>query len=69
MSNHQHSQQGSEEDILTPVEAAEMLRIPLRTLDAWRYRRIGPTYSKVGRHVRYRRSEILRFLSDAEVGS
>lgn len=33
---------------------AEMLGVPERTLEQWRYRRVGPAFVKVGRHVRYR---------------
>ena len=69
MSTTDNPQQGSDDEVLTPTEAADLLRVTIRTLDAWRYRRVGPAYSKIGRHVRYRRSELLRFVADAEVAA
>lgn len=46
-------------DIITPAEVGEELQIPEATLAQWRHRGIGPRYFRVGRHVRYRRSEVL----------
>ena len=43
-------------------EVAEYLGVPLRTLDMWAYRGVGPRYSKVGRHRRYRWSDIEKWL-------
>lgn len=56
------------DQVLTPEETAQYLKVPLRTLDAWRYRRTGPAYMKVGRHIRYRRSDVDAFLADLVVG-
>ena len=39
--------------LATPQEVADYLGVPLRTVDSWRYRGVGPRYVKVGRHVRY----------------
>jgi excisionase family DNA binding protein len=39
--------------LLTPNEAAEYLRLPVRQLQQMRYRGVGPAYSHVGRTVRY----------------
>jgi excisionase family DNA binding protein len=39
--------------LLTSAEVAELLRIPVRTLDQWAYKRIGPLYLRVGRFRRY----------------
>ena len=41
------------EGLLDSVQVAELLRLPVRTLDQWRYLGKGPKYIKVGRHVRY----------------
>lgn len=43
----------SERALATPQEVAEYLSLPERTLQQWRHRRTGPTFIKVGRHVRY----------------
>lgn len=39
-------------------EVAEYLDLPLATLDAWAYRGRGPAFVKIGRHARYRWSDI-----------
>jgi excisionase family DNA binding protein len=39
---------------MTPEEVAERFKVPLATVYAWRYKRIGPAAVKVGRHLRYR---------------
>jgi excisionase family DNA binding protein len=38
--------------------AAYLGNVPEGTLAQWRHRGIGPTYAKIGRHVRYRRSDV-----------
>ena len=48
--------------MMTTVEVAEMLNIPLETLYAWRQRRLGPLGYRVGRHIRYRRSTVESWL-------
>jgi excisionase family DNA binding protein len=39
---------------MTPEEVAKRFKVPLATVYAWRYKRIGPAAVKVGRHLRYR---------------
>jgi len=46
------------EKLLTPTEVAEILSVPENTLAAWRTRRQGPLFIRVGIHVRYRRVDI-----------
>lgn len=43
-------------DLLTPDEAADYLKLPVRQLQQWRYLGRGPRYTHIGRSVRYRRS-------------
>ncbi|WP_046469911.1 helix-turn-helix domain-containing protein [Allosalinactinospora lopnorensis] len=45
-----------------PAEVAEYLKIPMKTLAMWRYRQIGPKWRRVGRHIRYRWSDIEKWL-------
>jgi excisionase family DNA binding protein len=40
----------------------EFLDVPTGTLANWRYQRRGPRFVKVGRHVRYRRSDVEAWL-------
>jgi excisionase family DNA binding protein len=45
-----------------PEQLSAELRLPLRTLYQWRSRGVGPPGYKIGRHVRYRRSDVERWL-------
>lgn len=51
-------------------QAAELLTVRVKTLQAWRSSGTGPRYIKLGSGlrspVRYRRSELMRFLADGE---
>jgi hypothetical protein len=56
------------EELITQTEAARVLGIEPRTLESWRLKRIGPrfiSYSK--RCVRYRLSDLEKWLNDREV--
>jgi excisionase family DNA binding protein len=48
--------------LVRPDEFAAELGIPGKTLAEWRSRGLGPAYVKVGRHVRYRREAIDKWL-------
>ena len=50
--------------LATSAEIAEHLGVPVRTLDQWAYKGTGPRWSKVGRHRRYRWSDVERWLDD-----
>lgn len=52
----------------TPVEVAEHLQVPEKTLAVWRSREIGPGWHKIGRHVRYRWEDVERWI-DAQAGN
>jgi excisionase family DNA binding protein len=43
-------------------ELAEYLGVPVATLYAWRHRREGPPGFRVGRHVRYRWTDIAEWI-------
>lgn len=49
-----------------PRDVAELFDVPLQTVYAWRstHRGQGPIGFKVGRHVRYSREEIEKFVAD-----
>jgi hypothetical protein len=59
------------DDLLTPREAAHLLRMAPATLAIWRCRkRYELNYLKVGRKVLYRRSDVEAFLvSSIQQGS
>jgi predicted site-specific integrase-resolvase len=46
------------DDLLTPNQAAEILRKSPATLSRWRTEGIGPSYIKNGGAVEYRRSDL-----------
>lgn len=56
------------DELLNPTQVATILGVPETTLSQWRYLRKGPRWAKVGRHVRYRRSDLGRWLDDQSRG-
>ena len=44
--------------LLTAGELGAFLGVPVATLYAWRYRGKGPAGFRVGKHLRYRRSDV-----------
>jgi predicted DNA-binding transcriptional regulator AlpA len=50
------------EILLTEVGAAKQLKLSVRTLQAWRSRKEGPPFVRVGRAIRYRECELLAWL-------
>ena len=48
--------------LLSETEVALCLGCSIRTLQSWRLRGGGPGYSKVGRLVRYRTSDLAAFV-------
>jgi len=53
--------------LMTLQEVATFLGIPGPTLYAWRRRGEGPTSMKVGRHLRYRREDVDRWLEERAI--
>ena len=49
--------------MLSTAEVADWLQVPISTLYAWNYRGVGPRSHKVGRHRRYRRADVERWLN------
>jgi excisionase family DNA binding protein len=50
--------------LLTVGELAGYLDVPVATLYAWRHRRQGPPAFKAGRHLRYRLSDVERWITE-----
>jgi len=50
-------------------EVAQCLGVPEATLRYWRYQGTGPRSIKVGRHVRYQRAEVERYLRELQAGA
>lgn len=49
--------------LLTVQQLSDFLDVPVATLYAWRYRREGPPGFRVGRHLRYRWSDVEAWIS------
>jgi excisionase family DNA binding protein len=43
---------------LTPRQLSEMLSIPVKTLEMWRWRGVGPKFHKFGKLVRYKETDV-----------
>lgn len=52
------------EALLTPGEAAQLLKVQPRTLQSWRYLKIGPKYTRVGGRVRYRNEDLEAYVKE-----
>ncbi len=50
--------------LLVEKEAADILRVSFRTLQAWRVIGDGPPYCKIGRSVRYRHQDLLEWVAN-----
>ncbi len=52
------------DQLLTIRELAVYLDVPIKTLYAWRYQGEGPTGFRIGKHVRYRWSDIEQWIRE-----
>ena len=50
--------------LMTTEQLAEFLQVPLTSLYQWRHKGRGPKGIKVGKYVRYRRSDVDAWLDD-----
>lgn len=50
--------------LMTEKEAAALICYTPRALQNWRLRGGGPKYVKIGRSVRYQRSDVLEFIEE-----
>jgi excisionase family DNA binding protein len=51
-----------------PQQLAEYLSIPLATVYRWRTRRYGPPGVRMGKHVRYRKDDVERWVNSLVAG-
>lgn len=51
------------DELLTELQAAIFLTLSSRTLQAWRLKGVGPPYVRLGRAIRYRRSDLVAWLA------
>lgn len=50
------------EPLRTPIETAAYLKVPVKTLERWRYAGDGPRFYRVGRHARYKVADLDAYL-------
>jgi excisionase family DNA binding protein len=48
---------------LSTEDVADYLKVPARTVRAWKVRGVGPLAHKVGRHVRYQRRDVTEWVT------
>jgi excisionase family DNA binding protein len=53
--------------LATPTELSAYLGVPVATLYQWRHRGIGPKVHKLGRHLRYRWTEVEAWIDQQAV--
>jgi Helix-turn-helix domain len=53
--------------LLTEIQAADLLRMSSRTLQAWRGQGVGPLFIRAGRAIRYRRSDVMSWATENTV--
>ena len=51
-------------EVIRTNEAAELLGLRISTLEAWRCRGGGPAFLKLGKAVRYRKSDLENFMAE-----
>ena len=55
------------EELLSPQDLADICGVPLATVYRWNHYGEGPIPLRVGRHVRYRPSDVDAWLAEREV--
>lgn len=53
--------------LLTEIQAADLLRMSARTLQAWRGQGVGPSFIQAGRAIRYRRCDVISWAAEKTV--
>jgi predicted DNA-binding transcriptional regulator AlpA len=51
-----------QEKLMDQQEVANMLGLSAKTLEYWRWKRVGPRYLKLGRLARYRMSDVMDYI-------
>ncbi|MCW2769988.1 MAG: Transcriptional repressor, dcmR family [Aeromicrobium sp.] len=67
MTEHITDHDPTDDELLSLTEAAALLRAPVATLRYWRYLGTGPRSLRVGRAVRYWRSDVVGWLHEQKV--
>lgn len=52
-------------ELLTKQQLSEMLKISVKTVDLWIAKGYGPNPLKIGRMVRFREADIIKFIDES----
>ncbi len=55
--------------LLAEAQAARLLNLSVRTLQAWRTKRCGPAFVRAGRAIRYRKRDLYAWMDANTVSS
>lgn len=58
-----HDHAGQVDRLVSAQELADYLEIPVKTVYTWRHRNTGPRGFRVGKHLRFRWSDVERWLA------
>jgi len=53
-----------DERLLSVEDLATYLDVPIKTIYAWRHHKSGPSGIRIGKHLRFRWSEVERWLAE-----
>ena len=56
--------QPTDNQLLSVGQLAELLGVPARTIYTWRYRRTAPPGIRLGKHLRFRRSDVEAWIDE-----
>ena len=56
-------------EYLTPEDLAVLFEVPVSTVYGWRQKHYGPRAAKIGKHLRYRRVEVDRWVAQQMAAS
>lgn len=62
--NNPNPRRRPDDEMLSIEEAAAYLRVPVATMRYWRHLGTGPHSFRVGRHVRYWRTDLILWLTE-----
>ena len=51
------------DELFSPQDLAGYLDVPVKTVYGWRHRGLGPAGFRVGRHLRYRQSDVKKWIA------
>ncbi len=66
---HPTSTEAESDSLLGEAQAAKLLNLSVRTLQAWRTKRSGPSFVRAGRAIRYRKRDLYAWMDANTVSS